>query len=51
MIYLARLALIVLWVIGIVVSKGFWWTLASIFIAPISWYFAVKHFMVYFGVL
>lgn len=32
-----------LWIWGLVLAKGFWLTLAAIFIPFVSWYLVVKH--------
>jgi hypothetical protein len=41
--------LVVLWIAGVVVAKGFWSTLFSIFVFPWGWYLAVEHFMALAG--
>jgi len=43
--------LTLVWVMGIVLAKGFWPTFWAIVIPPWAWYLAVEHFMQYFGVL
>lgn len=40
--YLASLIAFAIWITGIVVAKGFWWTVGAIFIPPISWYLAIE---------
>lgn len=39
---LAKLLAFAIWILGIVVAKGFWWTVGAIFIPPISWYLAIE---------
>jgi hypothetical protein len=34
---------LLLWIVGIVIAKGFWSTLFSIFFFPWAWYLAVEH--------
>ena len=39
---LVKLLAFAIWITGIVVAKGFWWTVGAIFIQPISWYLAIE---------
>jgi len=39
----------VLWIVGIIIAKGFWQTFFSVLIFPYAWYIAIKHFMVIAG--
>ena len=48
---IAGLILVVLWMSGIVVVKGFWWTALTIIIPPVGVYFGVELFLKFFGVL
>lgn len=40
--FLIKFLLVIWWVHGLVVAKGFWWTLASFFIPVVSWYFSMQ---------
>lgn len=48
---IAGLILVILWMSGIVVVKGFWWTVLTITIPPVGVYFGVELFLKFFGVL
>lgn len=48
---IAGLILVILWMSGIVVVKGFWWTLLTIILPPFGVYFGVELFLKFFGVL
>ncbi len=37
--------LIFTWIAGVVIAKGFWSTLASIYIPPYAWYLVVEQIM------
>lgn len=39
------------WIAGIVIAKGFWWTVGSIFIPPLSWYLVIEKLLQHFGLL
>ena len=41
--------LIVLWVMGLVIAKGFWSTLFAVLVAPWAWYLSVEHIMILNG--
>lgn len=36
-----KILIIILWIWGIVVAKGFWWTLLAIVFAPYALYLAI----------
>jgi hypothetical protein len=36
---------VIVWVIGIVIAKGFWSTFFAIFVPLWAWYLAVEHFL------
>lgn len=38
-----------IWIAGIVIAKGFWWTVASIFIPPVAWYLIIERVLTHFG--
>ncbi len=48
---IVKLILIVGWVIGVVLAKGFWWTVLAIYLPLYAWYLTVEHFMVLFKLL
>jgi hypothetical protein len=48
---LLLIVIIVTWLAGIVLAKGFWFTLASAFLPPVAWYFLVEHLMKIGGLL
>ena len=39
------------WIIGIVLSKGFWSCLFAIGIPPYAWYVVVEKVMLYYGMI
>jgi hypothetical protein len=45
----ASVVFLSMWLVGIVVAKGFWSTLFSIFFVPWAWYLAAEHIMVLNG--
>jgi len=47
---LVRLTLVVLWIMGFIVAKGFWSTLFCI-IPFWSWYLSIEHIMTSAGIL
>ena len=46
---IASLILIVSWVVGIVLAKGFWSTTFAILIVPYAWYLVVEKIMIING--
>lgn len=48
---ISSIILIVLWMSGISVVNGFWWTVLTIIIPPVGIYFGVEVFLKFFGVL
>lgn len=42
---------VVLWLAGIVLAKGFWSTFFSVLIAPYGWYLVVEKIMHFYGVV
>ena len=45
------LILVLLWVAGIVIAKGFAETLVSILFPPYSWYLVIEKALIVFGVI
>ena len=43
--YTIKAMLTIVWIVGIVLAKGFWSTLVAVFIIPWAWYIAVEHIM------
>jgi len=43
--HLVQLCLVVAWVFGIAVAKGFWMTLASFCFPPVAWVLLAMHVM------
>lgn len=43
--------LLVAWIMGIVLAKGFWSTIFSIIIVPYAWYLVVEFWMQLFGLI
>ncbi|AZU98772.1 hypothetical protein vBAbaMPhT2_015 [Acinetobacter phage vB_AbaM_PhT2] len=48
---LASLLAFAIYITGIVLAKGFWWTFGAIVLPPISWYIAIEHFVRHFNLL
>ena len=48
---LVQLILVVLWIAGIVIAKGFWSTFFAIFVPIWSWYLVIEKAMVTYGIL
>jgi hypothetical protein len=40
-----------IYIMGIILAKGFWWTTLAIVFFPYSWYVALKHLLAHFGVM
>lgn len=38
-----------LWIVGIVVSKGFWSAFFAVFVPPYSWYLAIEWILILNG--
>ena len=51
MLYLIRFILILLWLAGLVLSKGFWSTLFALLIPLWAWYLVVEYSLLYLGVV
>lgn len=49
--FIYSLIMIALWITGIVLAKGFWWTFAAIFIPPVGWYFVAETLLKSFGLI
>jgi hypothetical protein len=43
--------LIVMWVFGIIIAKGFWSTSIAVIIPLWSWYLVVEHLVVKYGLM
>ena len=43
-------ALIFFWIAGVVLAKGFWWTLLAVFCPFYAWYLIVERVLVMTGV-
>lgn len=43
--------LTVLWIMGIIIEKGFWLVLATMIFPPYGIYVSIQHLMKFFGVL
>jgi hypothetical protein len=39
------LAIVVPWVIGIAIAKGFWMVLGCVVLAPMAWVLTAQHFL------
>lgn len=46
---LSGLLILITWLGGVVLAKGFWSTAFSIFIPPWAWYLVVEKIMMHFG--
>lgn len=44
--FLLLISIVVPWLIGIVVAKGFWSTLFSVVFAPYGWYLTVEFLLI-----
>lgn len=51
MIYIYRALVIVFWICGIVIAKGFWSTFFAIFFFPYAWYLVADVILRHFGVV
>lgn len=47
--YVIELVLIIFWIVGIILAKGFWSTLAAAIIFPWAWYLSVEHIVLLNG--
>lgn len=47
---IVQLLLILLWLAGIVIAKGFWSTFFSIIFLPYSWYLVIEKIILYYGI-
>lgn len=48
---LAKLFMLVWWVSGIVLAKGFWWTVLAIFVPLYAWYLVVEKIFILNGLI
>ncbi len=46
---IVKLVLIILWITGIVLAKGFWSTLLAVVVAPWAWYISIEYVMLLNG--
>ena len=46
---LAQLILILTWVAGVVIAKGFWSTLIAVLVFPYAWYLVIEKFLIIQG--
>lgn len=46
---IAKLAMLIGWISGIVIATGFWATFATVLVAPYAWYLAVEKIMIING--
>ena len=44
--YTFAFIMVLMWMMGIVLAKGFWSTFTAIFFVPYSFYLTVEHFMI-----
>ena len=42
---IALVVLVIPWLMGIVLAKGTWSTMFSIFVIPYAWYLVAEHYM------
>lgn len=47
--WIIKLGLIVGWISGIVIAKGFWSTLFSVLVVPYAWYLVIEKIMIISG--
>ena len=47
--HLVQLVMVVAWIAGIILAKGFWSTLAAVIILPYSWYLVIEKVMILAG--
>jgi len=45
------MTLLFTWIAGVVIAKGFWWTVFSIFIPFVSWYLVVEKILIKTGLI
>jgi len=48
---LYKLTALSVWVIGVVIAKGFWSTFFALIIPFYAWYLAFEHFLMKFNIL
>ena len=48
---LIKFVLLVVWISGIVLAKGFWWTLLAFLCPFYSWYLVVKQALIAGGII
>lgn len=48
---LVRLFAFIVYIAGIVIAKGFWWTVGAIFIPPIGWYLIIEQLITKYNIL
>ncbi len=48
---LVQLVLLVAWIAGIVIAKGFWSTFFAFFVPLWSWYLVIEHLLITNGIL
>ena len=42
---IVTLLIVVMWLVGIVISKGFWSCLIAVLIPPYAWYLVIEYIM------
>lgn len=48
---LLKFLVLLLWIAGIVIAKGFWSTFFAIFFAPYSFYLVVEKLLLFWGIV
>jgi len=49
--YLAQILVLVLWIAGVVLAKGFWLTVLAIFVPFYGWYLVIERGMKLFNIV
>ena len=51
MLYIFRFFVMIVWIFGLILAKGFWSTFFAIIIPPWAWYLVVEYAVKYFGLI
>jgi hypothetical protein len=49
--YLFELIMAIIWIVGIVIAKGFWSTFFAVIFPLYSWYLVAEHFLLKYSLL
>jgi hypothetical protein len=48
---ISNMVFVIVWVVGIVIAKGFWSTFFAVILPLYSWYLVAEHFLIKYNLL